>query len=309
MRKSGVKQEWNNRYVGGFYVKDGTAQYNGYLKRVSDGAVVKQWSAVKNTGAVGLGTPGSPSLVAPINGVKVPTADFSWGSTYGVAYYRIEVDNNSDFSSPEVQSKPATTAFSTSALSSGKYYWRVRAGNFSHEGNWSSVRSFTLDTTTPPPPSPVVVNPRLSPAFGPTCTTAWYKVSGTGYNGTHVYLTLNTNQQAQSTNYGEWIFNSPMSGRYKIEAYIGHHTKISWPCPVKTISGDTSDAKYQIFYSGGSATKVINQLPLDNQWVSLGEYYFSGNAIGKVKLADLNGESNLSRTISYNVLRFTWVGP
>jgi murein DD-endopeptidase MepM/ murein hydrolase activator NlpD len=311
LRRSGVFQEWKNRYVGGFYVRDGSAPYNGYLERVSDKKKINQWAYLPvNAGTVGLGKPGTPALTSPLNTtVNSSTVNFTWKSTYGVIQYQIQIGVDSTFGSVVASATPTATSYSISTLTTGQYYWRVRGENYLSNGDWSATGSFYLDTSGTPPPAPFIVNPVLTPAVGTVCSSAWYKVSGTGYNGTNVYLTLNTQYSSQSTNSGKWTPNIPLSGRYKIEVYIGHHSPVTWSCPTKYISKDSSDARYKIYYSGGSTTKVIDQYPLDNQWATLGEYYFVAGTSGYIKLTDLNGEANLTRTISFNVVRVTWVGP
>lgn len=315
LRKSGVFQEWNGRYIGGFYVRDGSAPYNGCLERVSDKKKYCQWSVLpSNAGTVGLGKPGKPTLSSPLNTtVFGTTVNLAWGSTYGVVQYSVEVATDTAFTSVVASGTPTGASLAVGTLTTGQYYWRVRAENYSYTGDWSATGSFYLQTDgtppTPPPPAPIIVSPTLSPAVGTVCASHWYKVAGTGYNKTNVYLTLNTNKTANSTNSGKWKPNIPLGGQYKVEVYIGHHIGINWSCPTKYVNGDTSDARYKIYYAGGNTTKVINQLPLDNQWAYLGTYYFNAGTAGYVFLNDLNGETSLTRTVSFNVVRFTYVGP
>ena len=66
--------------------------------------------------------------------------------------YRIQVDNNSNFSSPEIDKSGITDNQyrHTSDLDvNTKYYWRVRAHNQWGDSSWSSVWNFT--TEGPPP--------------------------------------------------------------------------------------------------------------------------------------------------------------
>jgi hypothetical protein len=102
----------------------------------------------------------------------------------GAVEYRLQVDNNSDFSSPEVNETALSTAThtpGTDLASNSIFYWRVRA--WKDDGtnvlsNWSVVRS--IRTAVLPP----VLS---SPADGVTLTTLrptfdWNDVPGaTGY--------------------------------------------------------------------------------------------------------------------------------
>ena len=160
----------------------------------------------------------------------------------------------------------------------------------------------------PPPPPPTAVTTvntaAINPAYTPQCGSGWKQIGG--YDGASAYLTLNTNQTAQSTNWGEWAPNLPQSGRYQVAAYIPGHEPIYWDCGTvdRTINADTSDARYQITHVGGVATVSGNQASLADQWLPLGIFRFNQGTSGHVRLADLNGEENLSRTVSFSAMRF-----
>lgn len=159
-----------------------------------------------------------------------------------------------------------------------------------------------------PPSTEVIVNPpNLTPAYGDQCGTGWYQISG--YAGQPAYLTLNTNQAAQSSNSGEWRPTLPQTGQYRVEAYISTHGDIPWPCLGAGVirSNDTSDARYAIFYSGGSTSVARDQLPVENAWIDLGTYSFAAGTTGYVTLRDLNGEADFTRLISFSAMRFTLI--
>lgn len=75
----------------------------------------------------------------------------------GVNHYRVQVDNNADFSTPEYDSAPVVSNAYFSGLGDGTYYWRVKAldkaGNWSA---WSTSGDFTIilpDIVAPSMPS------------------------------------------------------------------------------------------------------------------------------------------------------------
>jgi hypothetical protein len=149
----------------------------------------------------------------------------------------------------------------------------------------------------------VDVAPTLHPAYGSgMCYSGWHQPYAGG-----PFLTINTNSPAQSTNWAQWIPSLPTTGSYKVEALIKSHGTIYWNCPslVRTLSWDTTDARYTIHAPGGDVAVARNQAPLFDQWLDLGTYNFNAGTSGWVKLTDLNGEPNLSRTISFSTMRFT----
>ncbi|MCA9981202.1 MAG: DUF1906 domain-containing protein, partial [Anaerolineales bacterium] len=125
--------------------------------------------------------------------------------------------------------------------------------------------------------------------------------------GHYAYLTLNTNQPSQSTNWAEWRTTLPTTGQWRVYAYIPDHPIIYWSClNNKQINWDTIDARYTIHHANGSETVSRNQAPLNKQWLDLGAYNFSSSQQARIRLTDLNGQPNLSETISVSALRFVY---
>ncbi len=119
--------------------------------------------------------PARPTLLAPVSGavLNMSQPELDWSDVTDAAYYELQIDNSSTFSSPEVFTTiTASTYTATMPLPNDKYYWRVRtydpAGN---KSSWTSARSFTLayapaplETATPaftPTPTPAVVGAGL----------------------------------------------------------------------------------------------------------------------------------------------------
>ncbi|MBL8103705.1 MAG: hypothetical protein JNM02_14325, partial [Anaerolineales bacterium] len=89
--------------------------------------------------------PPAPTLVSPPNNTSAPIQPtLQWNPLDGVVQYQIELDNNSDFSSPEFRDTTSKTSIRTKTLAKGAaYYWRVRAKD--KVGNWSSWSVFTVN--------------------------------------------------------------------------------------------------------------------------------------------------------------------
>jgi len=146
------------------------------------------YDATYGRGRLNLGTPPvfpGPQLVSPVNGANTndSTPLFTWnaasfgGGSTPTGYY-IEIDNNSNFATPERWGTiGGLTAVVTSALPDGLYYWRVRAMNGSAGGKWSSVRNFRVDTI--PPSAPILKSPVNGASMTNTRPTlSWQTASG-----------------------------------------------------------------------------------------------------------------------------------
>jgi subtilisin family serine protease len=98
-----------------------------------------------------LTSPGNINLATPADGLANvdPAVErtFAWTTTAGVSYYRFQIDDDSDFSSPIISLDLPTNinTIDLSSLSTGmRYYWRARAYNLAGNGEcMPAYRSFT----------------------------------------------------------------------------------------------------------------------------------------------------------------------
>ncbi|MEM2878923.1 MAG: PGF-pre-PGF domain-containing protein, partial [Candidatus Hadarchaeales archaeon] len=103
-----------------------------------------------------------PNLISPEDGINTndSTPEFCW-ETVSADNYHIQVDNDSDFQSPEIDnySIPGTENKWTPStpLSDNLYYWRVRRWLNNSWYAWTSPWSFRVDTI--PPGAPTLVSP------------------------------------------------------------------------------------------------------------------------------------------------------
>ena len=138
--------------------------------------------------------------------------------------------------------------------------------------------------------------------------SGWYRF--TNDRGFSNYLTLNATTSDQSTNWGTWRPNLPVAGQWRVEMYNVVHAFYVWPCFGYSLSADTSNAVYTIYYNGGSMPKSIDQQNTGaGSWVDLGTYRFSAGTNGYVYLSDLTGEPLTSRYVLFSAIRFVYVGP
>jgi len=127
---------------------DQTSTAVGYIDRV----LVRKYVYPEPTTTFDSTPPEVPELIAPGDGENTPdaTPTFAWTSVSdpsGVTYH-IQVDNDPDFSSPEVNvTGLIDNTYTSPKLANENYSWRVRAvdgaGNVS---DWSSVWTFLIDT-------------------------------------------------------------------------------------------------------------------------------------------------------------------
>lgn len=101
-----------------------------------------------------------PVLIWPENGENINdnTPNLDWNPVTGADNYDVQVDNDADFSSPNVNADNIGNYDNyqipdENALPEGVYYWRVRGENAGGTGPWSETRSFRVDITPPPAPS------------------------------------------------------------------------------------------------------------------------------------------------------------
>jgi hypothetical protein len=131
-------------------------------------------------GAVANGPENAPALNSPAHGdfVNVPATVFRWNGVMDANSYRIQIDNQSNFSTPERMQTVGTTDYTANpGLPDNTYYWRVRALNSGGAGPWSEVRRITIDTLAPAVPT--LINPQdgSSTTVNPP-TLEWATVPG-----------------------------------------------------------------------------------------------------------------------------------
>jgi len=149
--------------------------------------------------------------------------------------------------------------------------------------------------------------PTLSPAYGSgMCDSGWYRY--TNPRGEYAYLALNAQNADPSAHQARWQPDLPVSGEYRLEAYIPPHMAVQWRCPEKTIWQDTHQAIYQVDHANGSSSIRINQADAANSWVDLGIFHFNDDKQATVTLTDVTGETSQTRTVSASAMRFTLVG-
>ena len=95
-----------------------------------------------------LGAPGVPTSLA-YTAVNGQTKNVSWvagtsSGTTGITAYDLQIDNNSDFSSPALNyTEYSTTSLNIVALATGTYYLRVRCIDHGLKSSWAQIGPFS----------------------------------------------------------------------------------------------------------------------------------------------------------------------
>jgi len=92
----------------------------------------------------------------PAGTLATMTPTFTWDRVEGAAGYKLQLDNDSNFSSPLVNKNIDGTSFTpTTALADGTYYWRVAMRRSSTvTGHWTETMSFVKQSVSPAALSP-----------------------------------------------------------------------------------------------------------------------------------------------------------
>ncbi len=112
-----------------------------------------------------------PTLISPANTTTVSSSKVTWQTPeYQLAAtdkYRVQIDNQSDFSSPEKDYTTNNTSY-TPSLAEGIWHWRVKAKDSTNQwSDWSSVWNFTYSLAPTPSPTPT---PQPSATITPSPT-------------------------------------------------------------------------------------------------------------------------------------------
>lgn len=137
-----------------------------YRDTLYDFVLVRKYASTEPTATIGeeeVAIPTKPQLMSPEENASIndTTPTFRWQPAMYTDNYTLLVDNQSDFSSPEINVTlgPDATSYTVpaaKALSEGRWYWKVIANNTNGK-NESDVRTFICDRT--PPPAPNLTSP------------------------------------------------------------------------------------------------------------------------------------------------------
>ena len=119
-----------------------------------------------------------PVQVLPKEGFRTnnTTPEFTWKPAYNADLYNLQISTESAFLAP-FEVDVSDTSYTSSPLTDGTYYWRVRAENsFGKHSVWSPGLIFVIDTVAPHPPT--LISPEENALVRGTPSFVWKTVYG-----------------------------------------------------------------------------------------------------------------------------------
>jgi hypothetical protein len=180
------------------------------------------------------------------------------------------------------------------------------AGNLNFWRIWNGYWPASAAT---PMPTEIVVDSRFAettPKLVNDCRKGW--VVGARAGDGHHFVTPNVASAAESTNSVVWRPNLPRAGVYQVYVFVPNRAALMWTCGGGNPVWDTSSARYTVKHRDGDTTYAVNQAPLHDVWVNIGAYYFNAGMDGYVRLSDVTGEPSLTRYVSFDDVKFVFMG-
>jgi CSLREA domain-containing protein len=152
------------------------SEYYWRVRGVNAGNIAGVWSLPRKLVINTAGPTGVVSLTSPANHTIVNTTrpTFSWIGVSGASSYRLQVDDDPYFDSPQVDTIVSSLSYGTAALPQGTYHWRViPRDTWFEEGLWSA--SFEFSNTIRRAPENNSFTTDTTPTF------QWYALTGQTY--------------------------------------------------------------------------------------------------------------------------------
>lgn len=290
-----------------YYERSGLAEMTFNWERVSQSTDVWRGEYYNN-----VNLSGNPALVR--DDAKV---DFDWG--LGAPSSGVQVDNFSVRWTRTVNFAPGSYRFTTST-DDGVRLWvnnHLLIDKWLHQATTSYAETIYLSGATllkmeyfdgrdhavarlnwtpadggetMPPMGGIIVDD-ADPGFVKGGSPGAWRTADEGHDG-HLVWTKNNDRARSHYNWARW-YPQLRAGRYEVFVYI----------PFRYTT--TASARYWIAHRSGYTLKIVDQSANGDAWVSLGTYWFDGNAGDYLSLSDVTGEDYLSRLIAFDAVQ--WV--
>jgi Leucine-rich repeat (LRR) protein len=256
--------------------------------KATDGANQSDWSEIYSFTTLLI----SPVLATPTDGTINTsfTPTLSWNASSGAATYKIQVSNDSGFSSIVATSDGITnTSYSVSALPAyTTYYWRVKGKDGGKESEWSEEWSFTTKLTAPTLATPTddAINQSLNPDF------AWSENAG----ASEYDFRISTDETFASSDYTETVTTNSLS----LSSYdLSYNTEYFWQ--VKATDADNESDWSEAFSFTTLLISPVLATPADESinigfTPTLNWNSSSGAATYEIEVSDAVDFSNILET-------------
>ena len=181
---------------------------------------------------------------------------------------------------------PPLMFVTTRNLTAGAHAVRVE---YYERSGGAMVQVQIAPATPPPPPTGELLIDDQSAGWQAGGTTRMFG-SSLGI-GNHSFWTYNNSYTARGYNWARWYAQVATPGYYEVFAYIPDNL------------GTTLNARYWVFHNNRYDLATRRQGFYNNQWMSLGTYYFSGGGSEYVSLADVTYECQLCRTVAFDAIK------
>ena len=263
LRKNGVEQKIDGHDIGGWTVHNGTAQYNGYMVRVSDGKRINQWGTIYNDGSIGSGadtsSPTTRVTSIPSGWIQTDNVTIQWeGSDDQTSKANLVYSYKLD--SASWSSWTGNTSKTYNNLAEGSHTFWVKAKDEAGNVDASPAeRSFKVDTTKPNAPT---INPGCTASdnqWQNTCRDPSFSWSATDPNGSdgsgvdkYAYA-WNTSANGNPSNWGSVTSHNPgpIANSDGVEQHYLH-------VKAKDLAGNTSSVStFGLWYDGSAPTTAL----------------------------------------------------
>jgi hypothetical protein len=159
-----------------------------------------------------------------------------------------------------------------------------------YENGGAAVAHLSWNVTgSPPPSSGAVIVDNGDPGFVTGGSYGGWRTVYEGYGGSMLW-TYNNDKIRPNYNWARW-YPDLEAGKYEVFVHIPYRYTT------------TAQARYWVHHAGGYTLRIVDQSRYDDDWVSLGTYWFNG-AGGYVSLADVTYEPYVSRLIAFDAVKW-----
>ena len=240
----------------------------------------RYWFTIETwTGTAAAPVPKPTLLPPPSNGSYSmdATPTFDWDNSQVVDNFNIQVDNDADFSLPEIDNVVLVSNFTPeTGLADNLYYWRVMAFKDNENSGWSENWTFRIDTLAPA--APALVSPDNNIYVTATPTFDWDPVEENSPPVSY-YVAISDNSEFPYENentQGPGNLSGLISNdNWTVDTPLSEDVTYYWHVHARDVLGQWGDwsETRQFLVDNTTPTKVENLSPENNIFLPAGEAF------------------------------------